>query len=345
MIARESGVSQTLVSLVLSNDAAPERVAEDTRKRILEAASKLGYMVKGNAMRRRTLALILPVVSREDHLESFIYETIEDFYSRTQSYLSAAAYQKGYSLIVRLYEQPIELTHWLNEWGVDGVLWQASDEKLLEWITQRFPTAQLHFGNSTAPVDVVTANQEEIPLVALDHLHKRGHRKICFIPGAGWGKVTQIRATAFRERAAALGLTVYKQFLDESKVMSNSDILDACLRLVDLSDAERPTAFVVGDPIALVLAREIQQRGYTIPGDISLIGIDNLSAGALYNPPLTSIDVCQREVCDTAVAMLVARIANPELRYQKVFISPSIVERSSVADLSQQPAMASKTLA
>jgi len=73
MVAKESGVSQTLVSLVLSNASPPERVAEETRKRILEAANKLGYAVKGSAKRKRTLALILPFVSREESLDPSIY--------------------------------------------------------------------------------------------------------------------------------------------------------------------------------------------------------------------------------------------------------------------------------
>lgn len=336
LIAKEAGVSQTLVSLVLNNASSPERVADETRKRILETARALGYQIKGSGLRKKTLALILPMVSRAERLDTAIYASIEDFYARTQKFVTEAAYRKGYSLIVRFCDQPAELTHWLTEWEVDGVLWNASDEKLLEWISQRFPTAQLHFGEGSAPIDLVTANQEEIPSLALDFLHKRGHRRICFVPGVAWGRVTEIRAAACRQRAKALGVTVYDQFLKESDVASSWDILSDCLRLMELPASGRPTAFVLGDPAALPLARELQKRGFAIPKDVSIMGIDNLSAGNWYNPPLTSIDVCQREVSEAAVAMVVARIANPDQRCQKVFISPEVVERESVADITSE---------
>ena len=339
MIAREAGVSQTLVSLVLSSAASPERVAEETRRRIIEVAQRLGYATRSGGGRQKAFALILPVVSRAEQLGNSIYAAIDDFYARTQSYVAEAAYRKGYSLMVRFYEHPTELTHWLTEWDVDGVLWHASDEKLLEWIAERYPTAQLHLGPITAATDIVTASQEEIPLVALRYLYARGHRRICFVPGPGWGKVAKIRAEAFRDAANAKGLPLYELFLGEGMPSSSQEIVTHCLRLLELPKEERPTVFVLGDPFALVLAKEVQQRGLSIPGDVSIVGIDNLSAGALYNPAITSIDVCQREVSETAVAMLVERIANPDKRFQKIYISPNIIERNSVATLDSPAAL------
>jgi DNA-binding LacI/PurR family transcriptional regulator len=337
-VAKESGVSQTLVSLVLSKAAAPEQVAESTRKRILDAAEKLGYAFKKNIVRGKAFALIMPVVTREDRLDSTIYEAIEDFYARTQCYIAEAAYRKGYSLVVRPYEQSNELTHWLSEWGVDGVLWQASDENLIRWISGKFPMVQLHY-SSAFDSDAVTVNQEEIPIIALNYLYQRGHRSICFLPGQGQiGEVSKMRVHGFRKQAEALDLPIIENFLKETEPTTAGETVNECLRLLDAPVGERPTAFVCGDPLALVLARKIQERGLLVPQDISLIGIDNLSAGALYNPPLTSIDVCQREVSETAVAMLTARIANPGIRHQKVFISPTILERGSVADISGKSA-------
>lgn len=335
VVAEEAGVSQTLVSLVLSNGALPAQVAEGTRERILEVAERLGYSLRRMAGRQRSLALILPVVSRAEALGDSIYEGIEDFYARTQRYVAEAAYRKGYSLIVRPYEQSAELTHWLTEWEVDGVLWHASDENLLAWITKRLPTVQLHYGASLE-TDAVTANQHEIPVLALNHLYERGHRRICFLPGGSRSnKPARMRVAGFIERASSLGLPIFEEFL-EGTAADSREWIEKCLRLLELPEDQRPTAFVCGDPLALTLARNVQERGFSIPGDLSLIGVDNLSAGALYNPPLTSIDVCNREVSDTAVALLVDRIADPTLRHQKVFISPSLVERGSVADLSRK---------
>ncbi len=330
LIAQEAGVSQTLVSLVLNNASAPDRVAEDTRARILKTALKLGYQIRGGSGRKRTLALILPLVSRVENLDARIYDSLEDFYARTQKYVAEAAYRKGYALVVRYYEEPTELTHWLTEWDVDGVLWQASDEKLLDWIARRFPVAQLHYGGGAVapiPVDTVTADQEQIPVLALRHLAERSHKRICFAYGYRDSKVTRIRMAALAEEAAARDIVIFQP---ESDALSTWDMIRDCLRLMERPEEERPTAFILGDPGALALARELQKRGYQIPRDCSLVGIDDISAMGLYNPPLTSIDVCQKEVSETAVEMLVARLANPDSRHQRIFISPKIVERESV---------------
>lgn len=335
LIAKEAGVSQTLVSLVLNHASGPESVAEATRKRILETARALGYQVKGGGTRKRTLALILPAVSRAEKLDPAIYDAIEDFYARTQKHVLEAACFEGYSVIVRYYQDSVELTHWLTEWDVDGVLWNAGDEKLLQWISQRFPVAQLHYGNSAgfSPVDAVTADQEQIALLALEYLYERGHRRICFVPGVSKGKTTAVRIRAFRECALAKGVTVYDQFLDEPATVSSWDALSDCLSLAARPETERPTAFILGDPTALMLMRELQNRGFSVPGDFSIIGIDNISAGALYNPPLTSIDVCQKEVSEMAVEMVISRIADPERSCQRIFIAPKIVERKSVGSV------------
>jgi len=100
MAAKASRAAQTLISWVLNNASASERAAEEPRKRIFEAWNKLRYAVKGSVQRGQTLALILPIVNREEGLKSSTYEAIEDFSARIQGCLSTAAYRKGYSLVV-----------------------------------------------------------------------------------------------------------------------------------------------------------------------------------------------------------------------------------------------------
>ena len=67
-----------------------------------------------------------------------------------------------------------------------------------------------------------------------------------------------------------------------------------------------------------------------MPGDVSLIGFDNLPASAHNDPPLTTIRVSNKEIGSTAVLLLKERIAAPQKPGSKVMIAGELVDRQSV---------------
>lgn len=338
MVAEKAGISQTLVSIVLGGGRASVDVADSTREKIIEAARDLGYEFRSNISRKRVLALVMPMLDREDPaVEPWIYDARDEFYAKTHLYVASCALRKGYSLIVRPHENATDLTHWLIEWGVDGVIWHGPDDELLRWVAKRFPTVLLHHSNQPH-IDCVTANQEEIATLALNHLYDAGHRRIALAPGPAPAKSTKMRINAFRDRAGELGLPVYEGLFEATDYFGAGGLID---RIVGLLRGDNPpTALIAGDTTSLLIAREAIGMGLKIPQDLSLVGIDNMAAGALHNPALTSIDVRQKEVSETAINLLSSRMENRSISYQKVFLNPVLVSRHSV----QSPQPSARTL-
>ncbi len=334
-IARETNSSQTLVSLVLSNSKA--EVAESTRLRILQAAKELGYVPRRKNPRTSThknkvFGYIRPYVERGGHHEHWIHDAYDEYYDRIQNLLVEAAYKKGASVVVRPYTHATELTHWLVEWGVDGVFWHASDRELLEWIAERYPVVQVN-RNMIVEADAVTSHLEESVTLGLDYLTKRGHRRIAFIPTVpSRSNFWKMRTRAYMEYECA-GLEKYPSLV-EVPVTGVPDYIDHLMTLLALPENERPTAVLGNDHMILLVLRACQERGIKVPEELSLFGIDNTSASMFTNPALTTIDHQQREVVEQAVELMFERFLHPNAAYRKVYITPTVVERSSARELS-----------
>lgn len=337
-IAKASGVSQGLVSLVLNN--ADVDVAKATRLRILETAKRLGYTPKKNELRVRSkknslpekgkvLAYIPRTFKREMPDHDMIYDAYEEFYAQFQNELVEAAYKKGFSLLVRPYENPSEFTHWLIEWGVDGVLMHARDKLLGEWIAKRYPMVQINH-RSVSEADVVTADHGEIITMAMDHLYKQGHRHIAHIAKSAGVAANECRIQSYRDYTKKHDLHCYEEFLDYG---SEEQMVESFFG----HDFQPPTAVITGDSLAVILQQEAAKRGFSLPRDLSVIGIDNTALGRFASPPLTSVDVQIHEVAHTALALMMERLKEPSRSFRKVEIFPKLILRESVSSPAVNP--------
>ena len=81
------------------------------------------------------------------------------------------------------------------------------------------------------------------------------------------------------------------------------------------------------------LCRERRARRRRVPEDVSIIGFDELSLGAVSNPPLTTVHVPKHEVGEIAVRRLVGNIRNPKSYTCKTAVSTYFVERQSVREI------------
>ncbi len=346
-VAEKANVSQALVSLVLSGGVVD--VAEGTRRQILAAAEELGYRgrVKPVASaRQRVLAYMRPVVTRGHHEESWIYEAYDQYYDEIQNRLLEAAYLRNYSLIVRPYRDAEEARQWLSDWGVDGVIWHGEgDSDFVHWIAERYPMVQV-WRDTVIDGDGVGSNQMESVIIPMNHLRECGHTRILY--AAAYPATDSLRKV--RERA-------YRNYLEEHNLPHWKSLVpqelwalwerpapfecraEALANLLTENHPERPTAMVDGDHSTLYYIRYLTARGFRLPKEMSFIGIDNVSASHFSQPRLTSIDNQIPAIAETAVSLLLDRIRTPKAPFKKVYLTPRLELRDSVAIL---PAAASR---
>jgi DNA-binding LacI/PurR family transcriptional regulator len=103
-------------------------------------------------------------------------------------------------------------------------------------------------------------------------------------------------------------------------------------RIAAMPADERPTGIItINDMMALGLMAGLHRARLSIPGAISVIGMDNLVMTAYTNPALTSVAMPSREMAAAMVKMVAERLADPGLPGREVLFSPTLVERGSVA--------------
>lgn len=287
-VAHRAGVSRTTVSFVLNNTPG-KTISEETRQRVLEAASDLGYEPNVNA---RRLALLRDkavglFVCRSQSIvsDSYVIRLIEG--------MSQVLNRKRYSLVL----QPVRATE-SNYAGIaeidglDGVVLlnaHENDDGITELQAAGTPLVVIGTMVDSSIFQVDIANRIAAEEMAA-HLIELGHRRIAMIVHA-----------PLLFHAASERLAGYRSALKRARIPVDEDLVKiadfteesgerAMQSLLDLR--ERPSAVFAGnDLIAYGAYKAIRDRGLSIPGDISVVGFDDDYLSRYLNPPLTTMSL------------------------------------------------------
>jgi DNA-binding LacI/PurR family transcriptional regulator len=129
------------------------------------------------------------------------------------------------------------------------------------------------------------------------------------------------------------GLTSCKARLHDWNESSHHDFGSHFTPLFESDPDSAPTAVLTGDHTALLLLTYAKQRGWRIPEDLSILGIDNTLAARYCDPPLTTFDTRTDEIARQAVSLMFNRIKRPDRPCQMKRVPPQLVVRHSVNKL------------
>jgi LacI family transcriptional regulator len=303
-VARHAGCSTATVSRALNT---PELVSADVRERVIAAARELGYMPNSAARalssgRTRMIGVVVPTLCN-------------GIFARLAEALQKALAQHGYSLLVTTSDfdltQEFRQASLLVERGVDGLVLvgHVHDEKLYDLLDgQKLPYVSTYTYRLDSDRPGVGFDNRQAVAQAADFLLDLGHREIGMIAGI---RKDNDRA-AERVEGAARALAARGLALRKDRVIEGPYTLDAGrngLRRV-LSTEPRPTALICGsDILAFGALIECEALGVAVPGELSIIGFDNLEFAAHLKPPLTTVDVPADDMGQRAAEYLVARLA------------------------------------
>jgi DNA-binding LacI/PurR family transcriptional regulator len=320
-VAREAGVSRALVSLVMRGQP---NVSAVRREAVLAAAGRLGY--RPNAMARS-------LASRRTRTVGVILDDLRNpFFAEIAGGVEEFASELGYQLLLgsggRLARRERAALATLLEYRVDGVI----------LVSPRMESAQIRAAANEVPVvlvgrqarnlnaDVVLIDERHGVELVLDHLVGLGHERITHIDG-GRGAGGPQRRTAFergmRERRLARGAAIIPgDFTEEAGVQAAAQLL---------AEPELPTAvFAANDVAAVGLLGGLEQAGVAVPGDVSIVGYDNVSIAHLAHVSLTTVDQPRVLMGRLALELLLDRIdqrRDPVVR----LIEPTLVPRATTA--------------
>jgi LacI family transcriptional regulator len=166
---------------------------------------------------------------------------------------------------------------------------------------------------------------------AMQHLNDLGHRVIAHLTGPPNLSVVRTRAEAFRSSAEHLGLDPARLTVRHCPALTAADARDAALTL--LADDPASTAILAGnDLMAMGCYAAAQQLGRSCPGDISIIGYNDMPSVEWWRPALTTVRIPQYDIGREAARLLLERIGgDPSQPARQILLPVSLIVRSSTA--------------
>jgi LacI family transcriptional regulator len=323
-VARASGVSLATASRALAD---PGLVRAETRERVREAASMLGYVPHGAARalatrRSRTVGAVFPPVGNPI------------FAAATQS-LGHALASAGYTLLLAAHEYDpsaeLAVTRALLERGVDGVVFLGLDHdpELFALLAQASVPYDLMWSLDPARFHPCVGVAHRMASVrATQHLLELGHREFAVLAGrTAHNDRTRERLAGAREALAARGIELRPERIAEADF--SLPLARAAFGLL-LERAPGFTALVCGnDVLAIGALAECASRGIAVPGRLSIVGFDDIDMASGVTPALTTVRVPAAEMGRRAAARMLARLAGQEVAHIEELPAELIVRAST----------------
>jgi LacI family transcriptional regulator len=322
-VAGRARVSPTTVSHVLN---ATRFVSEEIRARVLSAMAELGYRPNAVARslrrgRTHTLGLILP-------------DSANPYFAELGREIEAAAFGRDHSVVLCNTEgdQRRERVYLdlLAKRQVDGLLYVPAGDRadVLRGLLHRpLPVVLVDRDLAGAPVDVVLSDKRGGARLATRHLIALGHRRIGCIGGPSSLAMSGRRLQGYRDALAEAGLPVDEGLVLRGDYRPQSGWA-AARSLLALADP--PTAiFAANDLMAIGVLRAAGELGRRVPGDLAVVGFDDIELASYTTPPLTTVSQSAGEVGRAAVELLLERLADPARPPVRRTLETRLVVRAS----------------
>jgi len=169
--------------------------------------------------------------------------------------------------------------------------------------TTHAPLVIIDPNNAIPDYPAIIATNREGALAAMNHLTGLGHRRIGYIAGEMKLVSANQRLQGYKDGLTAAGISLDEDLIEIGDYTTETALI--CARKL-LSLRDRPTAiFAANDMSAMGVYQACKEFGLQIPGDMSVVGFDNLREAAYLNPPLTTIDQFLEKMGIVATEMLV----------------------------------------
>ncbi len=316
-VAELAGVSHQTVSRVVNDHP---NIRASTRERVLAAMAEIDYTPSSIA---RALA-----AGRSRRIGVIVDNPVEFGPGSTMRGIEEAALSAGYvvSAITADGDLASAYDH-LRLQGVEALCVIAprySTLPALRELGRGLPTVLLR-AESEDELLTVAVDQYAGAVHAVDHLIELGHRRILHVAGPLDWTDARLRSRAYSERLAAEGLPVLPELVGDWSSDSGFALSQ------NTAAFEGVTAvFAANDRMALGLVHGLHSRGVCVPGDVSVVGFDDVPDARHFLPPLTTIRQDFRALGSLSIETLVNTL---EGRTDTVsaMIEPRLVVRDSTA--------------
>lgn len=312
-VARRAGVSVTTVSLILRG---VKRFSPEIERRVRRAATECNYRPSrvARALRTgesKTIGVMAPDIANP-------------FFPGLMKHLESIARERGYAVLLmdtnesRAEERNAVMA--LDAYGVDGIVWVPVAEE----VDLRPSAPVVIVDRRIEGYDSVRADHEMGGRLLARHALDLGHRDVGHVSGP----LDLSSARARRDGILALTAAGLRIRWETSEPFGLTLSSETIARLTEHS----VTLILCGNDLqAIAVTRTLRDLGLGVPGDVSVIGFDDIVFAQLHEPPLTTVRQPVSALAAEALRLLFVRMQHPELEIRNVLLAVELCARSSAA--------------
>jgi DNA-binding LacI/PurR family transcriptional regulator len=318
-VAKLARVSTYTVSSALNNTA---KVSPTLTRRVLKAAADLDYTINRVASSLQT--------RRSTTIGMLIPDIANPFYAKVVRGVEDVCRDRGYSLLLgNTYNKAAEQARYVSVFRsrqVDGILMfvAAGSESDLEPLLKRRSPPIVFVGRQPRfrkALSVVADNRFGTGL-AVDHLIKRGHRRIAILTGELALSASQDRVKGWKESLQAASLTAPNSYI------KGGDWSTECAReqtLELLSMKRAPTAiFAASLPILVGVLHGIRSAGLKVPQDMEVMSSDDSDWLDVFDPPISVVLQPSYQMGAEAIKLLLGQLSDPPASAGSIVLKPKL---------------------
>ncbi|MBE6054434.1 MAG: LacI family DNA-binding transcriptional regulator [Clostridium sartagoforme] len=328
-IANEAGVSISTVSRILNFDKTLN-VTEETRKKVLSIAEEMNYVTikeRKNKLKNYTIGIVCSFNETKELNDPYFLsirmsiekKCIEDNLGFKSLYLSKLLKDDTYNykdldgiIAIGIFDNNEIIK--LKELSTNIIFIDSSPE---EW-----------------EFDSIVVDLKYGVKKALDYLYNLGHRDIGYIgarviPHNSDNK--DIELINYREASYRNFMIDIDNYRSDWIFKGNFTPEDGYILMKQALKLQKiPSAFfIASDPMAIGAYKAIQEEGYNIPNDISIVGFDDIATAQYLSPSLTTVKVFTDYMGETALETLMERIKEERELSKKVVLPVKLIIRDS----------------
>jgi LacI family transcriptional regulator len=333
ILAEHLGLSQTTVSLVLNDSPSAKSIPQDTRDRVMEAAQRLNYRPNYFARslrqsRSMSVGVLAPDLS-EGYFTRVMSGVVEELTAAHYFYFTACHDWKP-----ELIEQYPRM---LVERAVDGFLLLNTPADHIE---VPVPVVAISAHSAAANVTNIVLDHHLAVEQALTHLYELGHRRIAFMRGPRAIPDSEFRWIAIQQVAKEIGLKIDPAHV--IRIDSAGWSMKTGYHPMAPEIGYKPMTALLGkkrdfsaifcfnDIAAIGAIRALKDAGLSTPGDVSVVGFDDIQSAAYSTPSLTTVRQPLLEMGKRGAQVLLERIANREKEFpSEIVMAPELIVRES----------------
>ncbi len=327
-VAKKAGVSKATVSRVLSGKG---YTSEETKERVYKAIEETGYrpnLLARNLATSKSQCIGL-VVTNTLYTGSYFSELLSQAAKRLEA--------NGRQLILvdgkHSAEEEKAAIDFLLDLRCDAIIiyprFLNVDEMDALVEKHKQPIMVMNRKLRKHQSHCICCDHHGASFMATQHLIERGHRDIAFITGSMDSPTAIDRLAGYKAALTASGLSVrdaliaYGKWSPASGAQAAENLLSAALPFSGL--------VVSNDDMAIGAMKTLNGAGLTVPGDVSIIGFDNIATAPFLQPALSSIKDPVSEMINEVIERLISMLDGGYLSTQSLF-SSRLLARDSVQD-------------